>query len=243
MCTASWLIHPQGFELFFNRDESVRRGPALAPQVLVLAGVRALLPVDSDAGGTWLGVNEHGLAVGLLNGADARAAHAERRSRGLLVRELLSEREGAAALARLATEDLERYRGFTLAAFEPGREPEVRTWDGRELSVTLGRLPLCSSSLDGGRAQLERERVFARQHAGRRPERASLARFQASHEPERGPWSPCMHRAEAATVSASQIRVDERAVALRYAPGPPCTTAFGPWIELERRLEPERREP
>jgi len=77
--------------------------------------------------------------------------------------------------------------------------------------------------------------VFAELHAGRAPERASLAHFQASHEPERGPWSPCMHRAEAATVSASQVRVDERSVALRYAPGPPCTTAFGPWLELERR--------
>jgi hypothetical protein len=43
-----------------------------------------------------------------------------------------------------------------------------------------------------------------------------------------------MHRAEAATVSASQVRVDARTVALRYAPGPPCTTAFEDWLELER---------
>jgi hypothetical protein len=44
-----------------------------------------------------------------------------------------------------------------------------------------------------------------------------------------------MHRADAATVSASQVRVDARSVAVRYAPGPPCTTAFGNWLELERR--------
>jgi hypothetical protein len=43
-----------------------------------------------------------------------------------------------------------------------------------------------------------------------------------------------MHRADAATVSASQVRVDARAVALRYAPGPPCTAAFGEWLALER---------
>lgn len=234
MCTASWLIHPEGFELFFNRDESLRRGAARAPERLVLAGVSALLPVDSDAGGTWLGVNEHGLALGLLNGSDARGVHVGRRSRGLLVRELLAARAAGAALAALERESLERYRGFTLVLFQPGLEPQVRTWDGARLAATTPRLPLCSSSLDGGRAQVEREHVFARLHAGRHPGRESLARFQASHEPERGPWSPCMHRADAATVSASQVRVDAHAVALRYAAGAPCTTAFGDWLELER---------
>jgi hypothetical protein len=234
VCTASWLIHPEGFELWFNRDESRTRGLARAPERHVVAGVRALLPVDSDAGGTWLGVNEHGLALALLNGTDARAREAERRSRGLLVRELLSARDGAAALAWLEREPLARYRGFTLAVFEPGREPRARTWDGERLAATSARVPLASSSLDGGRAQIERARVFARLHDGRPPERESLARFHASHEPERGPWSPCMHRAEASTVSACELRVDARTVALRYAPGPPCTAAFGSWLEMER---------
>ena len=234
MCTASWLIQPQGFELFFNRDESLRRGLARAPERLVLGDVRALLPVDPDAGGTWLGVNQHGLALALLNGADTRVADGEPRSRGLLVRELLAAHDGDAALAALERETLARYRGFTLAVFEPGHEPRVRTWEGTVLTASPARVPLASSSLDGGRARLERERVFARQHAGRRPERASLAGFQASHEPERGPWSPCMHRGEAATVSASQVRVDACTVALRYAAGPPCSTAFGDWLEMER---------
>jgi hypothetical protein len=240
MCTASWLIAPDGYEVFFNRDESRRRGTALAPEELDLGGVRALLPVDSDAGGTWLGVNEFGLALGLLNGTDARGPereppHPETRSRGLLVRDLLRAREADEVLEALEKEALDRYRGFTLALFEPGREPRIRTWDGERLVATPARVPLASSSLDGGRARAERERVFAELHAGRQPTRESLERFQASHAPARGPWSPCMHRAEAATVSASRVRVDARAVALRYAPGPPCTTAFGDWLELERR--------
>src|SRR5262249_45645639 len=156
------------------------------------------------------------------------------RGRGLRVRDLVGARGGGAVLAALQREDLTRYRGFTLALFEPGREPRVRTWDGERLSVDAARLPLASSSLDGGRARLERERLFAELHAGSRPPRASLERFQASHEPERGPWSPCMHRADAATVSATQVRVERHTVALRYASGPPCTTAFGAWLELER---------
>jgi len=234
VCTASWLIHPEGYELFFNRDESRLRGPARAPELLEIDGMRALLPVDSDAGGTWLGVNERGLALALLNGKDARGPHPDPRSRGLLVRDLLSAEDASAALTRLERADLPRHRGFTLALFEPGREPRVRTWDGERLSTEPARLPLASSSLDGGRARLERQRVFAAQHAGLVPERDTLERFQRSHEPERGPWSPCMHREDASTVSASEVRVDARRVALRYAAGPPCTTAFGAWLELER---------
>lgn len=235
MCTASWLIHPDGYELFFNRDESVRRGTAHPPARLALGGVRALAPRDADAGGTWLGVNEHGLALALLNAWDAREGLAGARSRGLLVQALLEARDGAAALARLADEDLERYRGFTLALFEPGRAPRARAWDGRALAEVEPRSPLCSSSLDRGRAQAERERVYAELLADQPgPSRALLERFHASHVPERGPWSPCMHRADAATVSASQVRVDARAVALRYAAGPPCTTGFGAWLALER---------
>jgi len=235
MCTASWLIRADGYELFFNRDESVRRGTALAPESLELEGVRLLAPRDADAGGTWLGVNEHGLALALLNAWDARGDVSTPRSRGLLVCDLLPSRDVAAALARLGREDLLRYRGFTLALFEPGRAPRVRAWDGARLAEPEAGVLLSSSSLDRERAQRERERALAElaSRAGT-PTRAELERFQASHAPERGPWSVCMHRADAATVSASQVRVDARTVAIRYAPGSPCTTAFGAWLELER---------
>jgi hypothetical protein len=234
VCTASWLTRRDGFELFFNRDESQRRGRARPPERLELGGVRALAPVDADAGGTWIGVNEFGLALGLLNAWEAETPRAPR-SRGLLVRELLGARGAEEALARLAREPLERYRAFTLALLEPGRAPALRAWDGRALAAPAARLPLSSSSLDHARAQAERERVLARAlAAGGASERELLEGFQRSHEPERGPWSPCMHRADAATVSASQVRVEARTVALRYAGGPPCTTEFGDWLELER---------
>lgn len=240
MCTASWLIHDDGFELFFNRDESLARGRARAPEAFLQAGVRVLAPIDPDGGGTWLGVNEHGLAIGLLNAALLNGASpAAPRSRGLLVRDLLAARNPDEALARLERESLAGYRGFALALFGRGEEPRIRTWDGARLDSLPARVPLCSSSLDHGRAQLERERVYTELVdtelvPGASPSRASLERFHASHEPARGPWSPCMHRADAATVSACQVRVDARAIAMRYADGPPCTTVFGPWRELER---------
>jgi len=236
VCTALWLSSGEGYELFFNRDESARRGVAHPPSAFTVHGVRCLAPVDADAGGTWLGVNELGLTVGLLNGRDARPAIGEARSRGLLVRELLSSRDLDEVASRLAAADLARYRAFTLAAFAPGREPVAHDWNGLALVPAPAVLPLSSSSLDAGRARAERTRAFERLVRERGAvDRELLAEFQRSHEPERGPWSPCMHRADASTVSASQVLVTRDSVAFRYAPGAPCTVAFESPRTLARR--------
>ena len=235
MCTASWLIREDGFELFFNRDESVRRGVARAPELVTLEGVPCLAPVDADAGGTWLGVNERGLALGLLNGWDARSPSSAMHSRGLLVRDLLGLRGGAEVAERMERRPLDPYRGFMLLVLEPGRAPEVHTWDGFERRRGPADLPLCSSSFDGERVREVRGRTFERLRCAHGVLDAELlAEFQCSHAPERGPWSPCMHRAEASTVSASRIQVGEAEISFRYAAGPPCTTAFGPALVLPR---------
>jgi hypothetical protein len=228
------LIHSDGFELFFNRDESVRRGPAEGPRVLELGSLAALAPRDGDAGGAWIGVNTHGLALGLLNGRETLPPPRQPTSRGLLLLELLTASGCAEVWTQLARLDLACYRPFELLTLVPGASPVVARWDGARLERIAARLPLCSSSLDGGRAQSERERVFAHLVPGP-PGRATLTRFHASHEPERGPWSPCMHRTEARTVSATEVRVGAGRIAMRYADGAPCTTSFGPWLELERR--------
>ena len=234
MCTASWLIHGDGFELFFNRDESVRRGPAEAPRRARWGGVEVLAPRDSDAGGTWIGANAHGLVLGLLNGREFGPAAGAPRSRGLLVQELLDAAEPAEVWERLTRSSLAPYRAFSLLVLAPSCGPRVAVWDGTRLGANDPVLPLCSSSLDGGRAQLECAAVFGRSVTARRPTREELVRFHASHEPTRGPWSPCMHRAEARTVSATEVRVGSERVSMRYAPGAPCETPYGPWIELER---------
>lgn len=242
MCTATWLIEDGGYELFFNRDESRRRLAALPPAPRELEGVECLFPVDGDAGGTWLGVNAHGLALGLLNaeGEASEATGAPGRdpapqSRGLLVLACLSARDVAEVEARLLASDLARHRGFQLACFTPGREPALFAWDGAALERGSAHVPLVSSSLDRARAQAERARVLERLCAERGALDARLlADFHASHAPERGPWSPCMHREAASTVSASRVRVTRAAVTFRYAPGPPCASAYGAPLELAR---------
>ena len=55
------------YHLFFNCDELRTRGPALPPRMHEARGLRFLAPIDTDAGGSWLGVNELGLSIGLVN--------------------------------------------------------------------------------------------------------------------------------------------------------------------------------
>ena len=54
-----------------------------------------------------------------------------------------------------------------------------------------------------------------------RSERLHLE-YHASHHPSSGPYSPCMHRPDAETVSFSQIEVTPRRVRFHYVPHSPC---------------------
>jgi len=103
-----------------NRDELYER-PASAPAMIahdpwVVAGQ------DLVAGGTWFGVNQAGMVVGLLNRrrpGGIAAVDPTLRSRGLLALEMLHCRSVDAALARLQREAGDRYNGFNLLVATP----------------------------------------------------------------------------------------------------------------------------
>jgi len=235
VCTASWLIRSDGFELFFNRDEARSRLEARPPELLVLAGGRCLAPIDGNAGGTWIGVNEHGLAVAILNAwEDTAETELPRVSRGELVMALLSSRSGGELRQRLRGRELHAFRGFRVAAFEAGRDPWIFAWQGGVLSSEEVAMPLVSSSLGAERAHLARREVLRGIAADRDLDAGLLADFHRSHLPERGAWSPCMHRDDASTVSASHVVVGRAEVSIRYAPGPPCRTPWQPIQNLAR---------
>ena len=69
-----------------NREEFYER-PTLPPSIQS-GKPRILCGVDSQAGGTWLGVNQNGLFVGVCNRRRSRPTYPTR-SRGVLAKELL----------------------------------------------------------------------------------------------------------------------------------------------------------
>jgi hypothetical protein len=70
-----------------NREEYYDR-PSLPPSIQS-GKPRVLCGLDQRAGGTWLGVNQHGMFVGVTNRRSQGADPVGARSRGLLAREVL----------------------------------------------------------------------------------------------------------------------------------------------------------
>lgn len=103
-----------------NREEFYDR-PTLAPSIQS-GKPRALCGIDQQAGGTWLGVNQHGLVVGCTNRRKMKRPPVPR-SRGLLCRELLRASSAQAAV-EVAMEGLmsEQYDGvnFVMADADSG---------------------------------------------------------------------------------------------------------------------------
>ncbi len=116
MCTAIILRRPDtAWPLVFaaNRDEMAARAwlpPARhwpdRPQVV--AGL------DQEAGGTWLGINDHGVLAAMLNRMGSLGPAAGKRSRGELVLEALDHAEAAEAARALTHLDPAAYRSFNL---------------------------------------------------------------------------------------------------------------------------------
>ena len=231
MCTVSWLRHDAcGYELFCNRDERLTRKAASSPAVCVRSGVRYVAPVDGDFGGSWVGVNEFGLTLCLLNNYDERPAAPapDQRSRGLLLTALMDCRSVAQVRARLSeASDLSHYRPFTMLVLAPGVPAFAARWaDSRLTFEDNPAMPLTSSSFDGGRVCEARKNLFRRMGAAGVGVSVEMLRlFHRSHEPARGPFSVCMHREDAATVSFSRVRVGERLVEFEYRSQSPCSDA------------------
>lgn len=231
MCTVSWLHEDDGYRLLCNRDEKRDRLPALEPHGETRRGVRFLAPIDGERGGTWLCVNEYGLGLCLLNGACLSGlveSSGTGRSRGEVPLALADARTTHQACARLADIELSAYAPFTLAIAQPGKPVAVAEWDGQRLTVMLDGdsfVPLISSSVDQAGVRAARQAEFART--------SGLENFHRSHGDGPSAYSPCMHRADAETVSWSEIHVTANHVRLVYSDGPPCRGM----IPVERSLE------
>jgi uncharacterized protein with NRDE domain len=102
-----------------NREEFYQRGGE--PPQLLDGPYRIAAGIDPVAGGTWLGVNEHGLLVAVTNRLKSLLP-SQPRSRGLLTRELLARRTAVQA-EELAAQELrtQRYAGCNFLCADPRR--------------------------------------------------------------------------------------------------------------------------
>jgi len=188
------------------------------------------MPVDGDAGGTWISVNDRGHALALLNRWDESPHDAGTPlvSRGLLVRDLAGVSGSDEVRTSLTGASLSRYRPFTLVSIAASAQPVLFEWNGADLSHGTAAQPgLIRTSSGSDQVGVERSRGELFREAAQAPGGLTpkiLATLHKSHRPEKGALSICMHRDEAITVSSSLITVSQRFVLFRYVPGSPCET-------------------
>lgn len=242
MCTLTiaWQVFDEApVVVAANRDESTDR-PSDPPGTLD-PGVIA--PRDREAGGTWVGVNNDGVFVGITNRwVDGLAAE---RSRGLLVRDCLQQ-----ASAETAAKEVEsavradEYDGFNLVIadeaaalllewdghlrvtpFEPGVHVLVNVGADGEFFVPEG-IPTTDSQ---ARAETQahnarRLRAHLQPRPGENPDewltRAGTA--LGNHE-----FGVCLHGDGYGTRSSSLIKLSTDGTSrYEFADGPPCETTY-----------------
>lgn len=211
MCTVSVVPHEAGIRLMSNRDERRSRVAARPPSWWGLGRRRALFPIDGEAGGTWIGVNDAGLAVALLNRMAAgddrprRASWPSPRSRGVIVPQLLRASRVEEVLRHARRIRRVQYRPFRLLAVGEGVALVISAGpdDFRDACLRLeAPLLLTSSSRGDALVDTPRRDLFAMLMSG--PETGWLAaqrRFHADHSPARPDVGVVMVREDARTVS------------------------------------------
>jgi Transport and Golgi organisation 2 len=228
MCSVSFLPREGGFVLAMNRDELISRVPALPPRVHHRGDLAVLCPSE-PSGGTWIGVNNAGMVFSLLNWHSQPDCTAEDLiSRGEVVRALLSGRRSSAAAAILKELPLRRINPFRLIAVSLP-ERLLTEWRSGSGALTSRVHPWkrhhwFSSGFDEGRAIQIRRGVCA-QFPGDLEDLATLRKLHATHLPVAGPFSLCMHREDAATVSYTEISIRDHTAFMSYLSGSPCSPA------------------
>lgn len=234
MCTLVLLQRPRELlAVSGNRNELLAR-PASGPRVA--NGV--LAPHDDLAGGTWLGLNRHGLFACVTNRRGG-IVDPGRRSRGLLVLEALQARSARGLRAALQELRGDRHNGFHLAYAD--LEEAWVTWsDGARVS---------HMALEPDRVHVITERSFG---AGEGEREKTVAAAFAQLAPDLHAWrvpmtahaaepleSACVH-ADAlgyGTRSSFQLMLRLDGAEALWTDGHPCTNPPRDLSELIASLQ------
>ena len=212
---------PLRWRLACNRDESTTRLAALPPSITRIGSRLAIMPVDPESGGTWIGVNDAGLACSLLNIYSGARKVPAPISRGTIIPPLLRYGDVDSALMWAAQLQPGRYQPFRLLIVD-GRELVECCSDGRTLRHRRQQLHdaliRTSSGLGDRLVARPRAALFRKFLAATSNKIAAEDLFHLHQWRGREELSVRMRRADARTVSHTVIEIRERTVSLSYRP-------------------------
>lgn len=249
MCTVTLIplagatTDATGFRMVCNRDEARTRAAAFPPAIFQLGSLSAIYPIDPRSHGTWIAVNEAGIALTLLNihppGWREMLADPSRGSRGQIIPSLLDADSLDDVQARIARLAPTAYPAFRLLAIDESDLIDAVS-DGRRVAIERrargsNAWLFSSSGLGDELVEPPRRRLFESMFTS-----GDLADAQAAYH--RSSWSThpelsvCMRRPDACTVSQTIVDVSPEYVRLRYLGCPPDHS--GEWVDhkLERLL-------
>ena len=240
MCTVTLIARQNGYFLGMNRDEKRAREMGLPPRKRIANGQMILSPSEPE-GGTWISLTDAGATFALINWYSvATRIHRNVMSRGMVVEHVAAFPSADAVDVGLPGIPLAQINPFRLIGIFPAsREIAEWRWDTRSLvrlDCPWESRQWISSGLDEPAAQRIRGRAF---DTAQRQSSAGgvgwMRRLHRSHHPQCGPFSTCMHRVDAETVSYTEISVSKQTASMRYVDGAPCRRKPAFSLSIKRR--------
>ncbi len=228
MCTLTFVPAEDGYLVGMNRDELLPRPVALPPKVFERSGIEMVYPRE-PSGGAWIACNGQGNLLALLNwnGSESHNLSEKRRTRGLVIPQLIGLPDLSTTVSHFQQMNLDGLFPFRLiGVFRSEKVVNEWRWDGTAkqfLRLPWARKHWFSSSLSDSLAEKERGRAC--EALAGEPTAGSngwLRRLHRSHVPGPGPFSVCVHRQDAATVSYTEVRCSRTQIAMDYLCGNPC---------------------
>ncbi len=223
MCTLSIYRDDDIVRITMNRDERRTRADEIPPKQW--DDPNMIAPVDSQRGGTWIGVNADGVWACLLNGylehiddADFDASVYE--SRGTLIPEALASDDPVILIEQ---KDLSPFQSFRLLIGDENLETELY-WDTKTLHKEEyplnGWMFRTSSSWNQSEVQEFRKNFFERwKERGAEHNEHGVPLVHLLTQQGKDSWTPYMSRERSCTRSISQILIPRNGkVLFKYWP-------------------------
>ena len=220
MCTVSFVNINGTIILTSNRDEKTIRPAAIAPKNYRINHKNVFFPKDKKGGGTWFAVNENAAVLILLNGAAEKHVpkSSYRKSRGLIVLELISKTSVISAWHDL---DLENIEPFTLVLYENENLYQLQWNDVEKSTIKLDDTKShiwSSSTLYSSEIRKERANWFKDFLANNEELTAEkLSDFHTNTKKENTDYGLVINRNnEMQTLSVTQTVIDKNKVKISY---------------------------